>query len=311
MQTPSAPPIVRHSAHLRPWRRPLARLIAAAVACAFVGSAAACSAPRVEGRAEGERSVDVCETLLGEATDASTRGAEPGAPKIARYMAFEDASHRWLDVAIQCPARFAEGTLRSAQAQAAAYTLAGTIGVDYEPLTVTRLDDVDALGIGGDALAKLALAEDRAGFATEVIAGRFADGVADDARTAALAEDGALLAMSNDHKETASRLMHLSDGAKDLRRKVYATQALTKHSADVVDPATGLRANTVAVLEIDCARDELTAFDASAHVDYGTMPEGRRMQMRTALAQLSMLIATHAYTAFTLGYPSTDAALFG
>ena len=35
------------------------------------------------------------------------------------------------------------------------------------------------------------------------------------------------------------------------------------------------------------------------------------MQMRTALAQLSMLIATHAYTAFKLGYPSTDAALFG
>lgn len=286
------------------------RLAAAAVSCVLVLPAASCAAPRVEGRAESERSVDVCETLLAEADASSTRGAEEGALKIARYTAFEDATHRWLDVAIQCPTRFAEGTLRSAQAQAAAHALARTSGFSYEPLTVTRLDDVDELGIGGDALAKLALAEDRAGFATEVLAGRFADGVASDASTAALVKDGGLLAMSDDHKETASRLMYLSDGAKDLRRKVYATQELTAHSADVVDPATGLRANTVAVLEIDCAREELAAFDSSAHVDYTTMTQQQRTKTRAALAQLSMLIATHAYTAFTLGYPSTDPALF-
>ncbi|PAU70111.1 hypothetical protein B1400_0082, partial [Bifidobacterium italicum] len=203
------------------------------------------------------------------------------------------------------------GTLRSAQAQAAAHALAGALGDSYEPLTVERLDDVDALDIGGDALAKLALAEDRAGFATEVLAGRFADGAAEDEATARLVKDGDLLAMSDNHKETASRLMHLSDGARDLRRKVYATQELTAHSAQAVDPATGLRANTVAILEIDCARDELTAFDSSAHVDYATMSSPRRTQMRAALAQLSMLIATHAYTAFTLGYPRTDDVLFG
>lgn len=304
MQTPSTPSTARPSRTLR------TRLAAAAVSCVLVLSAASCAAPRVAGRAESERSVDVCETLLTEADVSSTRGAEEGAPKIARYTAFEDATHRWLDVAIQCPARFAEGTLRSAQAQAAAHALARTSGFSYEPLTVTRLDDVDELGIGGDALAKLALAEDRAGFATEVLAGRFADGVASDASTVALVKDGGLLAMSDDHKETASRLMYLSDGAKDLRRKVYATQELTAHSADVVDPATGLRANTVAVLEIDCAREELAAFDSSAHVDYTTMTQQQRTKTRAALAQLSMLIATHAYTAFTLGYPSTDPALF-
>ncbi|RSX45186.1 hypothetical protein D2E22_1866 [Bifidobacterium castoris] len=287
-----------------------AQLVAAAAVCALVAPTAACSAPRVEGRAESEQSVDVCETLLGEAAAASGHGDEAGAPKIARYMAFEDAAHRWLDVAIQCPARFAEGTLRSAQAQAAAHTLAGTVGASYEPLTVERLDDVDTLDIGGDALAKLALAEDRAGFATEVLAGRFADGVAEDATTARLVKDGDLLAMSDNHKETASRLMHLSDGAKDLRRKVYATQELTAHSGQAVDPATGLRANTVAILEIDCAREGLAAFDASAHIDYTAMSAQQRTQTRAALAQLSMLIATHAYTAFTLGYPRTDDVLF-
>lgn len=287
-----------------------ARLVAAAAVCVLVAPTAACSTPRVEGRAESEQSVDVCETLLDEAAAASGHGDDAGAPKIVRYMAFEDAAHRWLDVAIQCPARFAEGTLRSAQAQAAAQTLAGTVGASYEPLTVERLDDVDTLGIGGDALAKLALAEDRAGFATEVLAGRFADGVAEDATTARLVKDGDLLAMSDNHKETASRLMHLSDGAKDLRRKVYATQELTAHSGQAVDPATGLRANTVAILEIDCARDELTAFDSSAHVDYTAMSAQQRTQTRAALAQLSMLIATHAYTAFTLGYPRTDDVLF-
>lgn len=298
MQTPSA--FLHHPT----------RLAAAALALMLAVLPAACTTPRVEGRAESEHSADVCTTLDTRAKAISARADADGTPTLVRYTASDEASHAWLDVAIQCPTHFAEGTLRSAQAQYDARNLARSLGIGYEPLTVTRLDDVDTLTIGGDTLARIALAEDRAGFATEVLAGRFTDGVADDARTAALTADGDLLAMSNDHKETASRLMHLSNGAKDLRRKVYATEELTKDSATAIDPATGLRANTVAVLEIDCARDELTAFDESAHIDDATMNDEERAQMDAALLQLSMLIATHAYTAFALGYPSTDAALF-
>ncbi len=88
---------------------------------------------------------------------------------------------------------------------------------------------------------------ERAGFATDVLAGRFVSGVARDARTTPLAEDGTLLAMSENHKQTASQMMQLSNGARDLRQKMYGTDELLAHSANVTYTVNGFRATTVAV----------------------------------------------------------------
>lgn len=276
------------------------------VACCAAG----CAPPRLAGRAESEQRITACESLLIAAGDDTDAMFDANASLSERRLAARDAQHGWLDVAVQCPQRFAEGTLRSAQAQIVAERTASALGQTNQPLTVSRLDDVTALDVGGDALARLALAEDRAGFATEVLAGRFAAGEGSNAATAAMAADGSLLAMSGDHKQTASQMMHLARGAEDLRRKVYATADLVDVPDTMVDPATGLRANTVAVLEIDCAREELEAVRESGALTKTPGTDAERGRLRADLLQLSMLIATHAYTAFDLGYPYADFALF-
>ena len=164
--------------------------------------------------------------------------------------------------------------------------------------------------VGGDALAQAALADDRAGFATEVLAGRFVSGVARDARTTPLAEDGTLLAMSENHKQAASQMMQLSNGARDLRQKLYGTDELLAHSANVTDPVNGLRANTVAVVEMSCAREEMQAIAQSTRTMELPDDANAVQQAQQGLLQLSLLAATHAYTAFDLGYPSSDYAVF-
>lgn len=297
---------------LLPFPRVRRRLAAwAAILCA-VALCAACTAPRVSGKAEAERDANACESAFADAGEHSEAVTDVSLLLVERYQAARSAQHDWLDVAIQCPQRFSEGVLHSAQAQHYAATLASALGRDYQPLTVNRLDTVTALPIGNQALARLALAEDRAGFATQTLAGRYVAGMGSDAATAALADDGTLLDMSDDHKETASRLMSLTDsGQEDLRQKVYAAVTLIDDPDTAVDPTTGLRDNTLSIVEMDCAREELQDMEQYASLDHAADTEDAQRQLRASLLQLAMLIATHAYTAFDLGYPLTDSVLFG
>lgn len=285
--------------------------LAAALSCLFaVCLLAGCAAPRIAGRAESEQRLSPCESAVEAASAGTERAMSADSPITMRYVAAKQAQHDWLDVAVQCPLRFAEGTMRSAQMQYRTQQLARVLGANSKTLTVTRLDSVASVPIGGDALAQAALADDRAGFATEVLAGRFVSGVARDARTTPLAEDGTLLAMSENHKQAASQMMQLSNGARDLRQKLYGTDELLAHSANVTDPVNGLRANTVAVVEMSCAREEMQAIAQSTRTMELPDDANAVQQAQQGLLQLSLLAATHAYTAFNLGYPSSDYAVF-
>ncbi|MEE1295479.1 MAG: hypothetical protein UHD09_01185 [Bifidobacterium sp.] len=287
------------------------RAIAALAALCAAGLLTGCSAPRVTGKAESEQRVSTCEAAFYAASDSTDAADADGRVLAERYQSAVDAQHAWLDVAIHCPQRFSEGVLRSAQSQYEAYLLADRIGRAYQPLTVRRLDAVDELAIGGETLAYLALAEDRAGFGTEVLAGRYAAGEGSDRDTAKLSSSGALLDISDDHKESASRLVSLAGSKqKDLRQKVYATQEIVDSPDTIKDLTTGLTANTVAVVEMDCVREELQAVAHYGTLDDVEEDDASQKQLRADLLQLAMLIATHAYTAFTLGYPDRDDVLF-
>lgn len=263
-----------------------------------------CSAPRVEGRAESESQQTTCDKFYARATQHDVQASK--APHmIMRYYAANEAQHDWLDVAIQCPNRFTEGTIRSVQMQLATKDLAQSLGQEYTSLSISRLDGIDSIAVSGKSLATMALAEDRAGFATEVLAGKYASTAPKIRNTniQELAQNNAsgMLRVSNNHKETASQLMNAAQNdsnIQDLRRKVYATQELTAHPNTIVDPATGIQAPTYAVIEMDCAREELAAFEPAT-------PSSTR-----GLLHLSMLIGTHIINAIEAGYPSNSEAIF-
>lgn len=290
-----------------------ARTVAVALTTlAFIG-VTACSAPRIAGRAEQEQELGPYERFLETAQSYSNTMGDANIPLYLRYFTASLAQHDWLNVALQCPSQFGDATMHSAQAQHFTRLAANHFGFAYAPLTVTKLDTVDSLDLPGEALATIALAEDRAGFAAEVLAGRYDSFAPTSANTSAdtefvrrLAANATLLTMSDNHKEAAARLTMLSKGAQDIRRKVYDTRMLTTSEVNATDPATGLRTRAPAIVEMDCAREQLQRVDNLPASAIATA----QSQSSDALLQLSLLIATHAVTAFDLGYPSADYALF-
>lgn len=233
----------------------LLRLAAAVAGAALALSA--CSPPRIDGRAEAEQEPSPCESALYAALGHDAT-ADSAAPALLRYHALRAAWGEWLDVAANCPTRFDEGVLRAAKAAARAVVLGGRRGVEPgdwdDTVEAAAMDaDTDLAGLSAriDA-AGAALAEDRAGFAVEVLAARGAA--------------GASLTLSDRHKAAAELLASLSD--EDARLKVYDVAAILDSPDAAVDAANGLRASTLAVVEMDCTRS-LVAAAGDAEADGG------------------------------------------
>ncbi|MBW3092679.1 hypothetical protein KIH79_06905 [Bifidobacterium sp. 82T10] len=333
---------------------PLAvRLVSAIAALAATLSLSSCASPRFAGRAESEQTLSACESAYYAAADSSAMAA-PGSnwPAIMRYLSARSAASQWIEVAAQCTDRFSEGVLRAAQSQYAAAVLgerlglgdgasqsdndgqaddaseshateggsddSGTFTVTPEDVTSTSasaehdLTGVAALDVTPTALASMALAEDRAGFVAEILTAR-----GDDAH--------ATLKLSAMHKSAGERLISLSrvEATADPRQKAYDISQLTAHPDRIVDPATGLTAPTLAVAEINCAREELDALSPAGQTtqssdttnDSGessgtaaTTNEAR--EESESLRILARFVSSRVARAFSYGYPTFDQALF-
>ena len=135
--------------------------------------------------------------------DYATHPAE-GTPLLEQYATGLAAPLTWIDVAGYCSGRFAEGTLRDAQTKQWLAFLADKFGQSAPEVTPARLDGVTSANVDRPVLDAMAVAEDRAGFAIEVLAAR--------GQTA-----GATLALSDMHKTAGQQLVtvgqsYLSDG---------------------------------------------------------------------------------------------------
>ena len=162
--------------------------------------------------------------------------------------------------------------------------------METSDVTLSRFDGVESLDIDADSICTMAQAEDEAGFATQVLAARSVGSVT--------------LDVSDRHKATSQRLVSFS-GQNDNRGKTYDAADLLAHSDTTVDDANGISAPASAIIEMNCARIEITAVAGS------TASQSTSEQSRSeTLAVLSSLIADRAELAFEWGYPSFDEALF-
>lgn len=301
----------------RPFIASLAAIAAAmtAVVCTLALAIPAHALPGVAGRAD-DAELGPCEQALqsGYRNRSIYRSSMPSS---TRLLAAMSARNAWRTVALDCPQRFVEGTVRSAYATFAATTLADRLGVSnivVEP--GTRLDDNTGLDLDADALAAMSLAEDRAGFAYEVLA----------ARRGANAQ---LYALSNERKANAQLLATAVKQSKDPRQKVYSIAAIASNPSETTDPSTGLSAPTTAVIEMNCALEQLAAFDGGNASDDGVdamsgssasgasgsteSPSGADVgitdKQKPGMATVSSLIAGHIAQALSDGYPAIDSAL--
>ena len=98
----------------------------------------ACSMPRIAGRAEAEQRQSPCEKAYFDATADNKIAHDQHQHIIRRYFSAQQAVSAWTNTAAQCPARFAEGTLRSAQARHMARALGDQLSVAIAPITLSR-----------------------------------------------------------------------------------------------------------------------------------------------------------------------------
>ena len=267
----------------------------------LVASLTACSAPRIAGRAEAELQPSPCEKAYAAATANADIMADRSRHIIMRYLAAQEAVSDWANTAAYCPARFADGTLRSAQARHTARLMAARLTINIAQPTLSRCDGIDSFDIDADSLSAMSVAEDQAGFAMEVFAAR--------------SIGHATLDISDRHKTTSQRLISFS-GAEDTRAKTYDVAQLLAHPDTIVDSATGLFAPTDAVIEMNCARSEIAAVESSSNstsdsAQSRTTAENSSDDSRQqSLGILTSMIADRVDLALTWGYPSFDEALF-
>nr|WP_303795934.1 hypothetical protein [Bifidobacterium catenulatum] len=267
----------------------------------LVASLTACSAPRIAGRAEAEQQPSPCEKAYADATANADIMADRSRHIVMRYLAAQEAVSDWANTAAYCPARFADGTLRSAQARHTARLMAARLAINIAQPTLSRCDDIDSLDVDADSLSAMSVAEDQAGFAMGVFAAR--------------SIGHATLDISDRHKTTSQRLISFS-GAEDDRAKAYDVAQLLAHPDTIVDSATGLFAPTDAVIEMNCARSEIAAVASSSNstsdsAQSRTTAENSSDDSRQqSLGILTSMIADRVDLALTWGYPSFDEALF-
>lgn len=371
-------------ARMRVRMRTVIAAIAACVAVApFAGCASSASLPRLQSQVDDVTALSTCESAYltavsgttvryaGKPSDANGASGVSGTtgvtdttgthgttsdttgttttttaptfdalPAMMRYFAARTSADAWTTVAVGCTGRFAEGTLHAAQASYVAQSLASRLGLPGISPETVDYGDVVGLDIDPSVLSALSLAEDRAGFAVEVLA----------ARKVA----GATLAMSDNHKTAAQHLFTLSGEDKDPRQKVYTVDSLVAHPDSLGDPANGIAANTVSVIEMNCAREYLDAVagatgdgdasgdsadsaaakDGSGTTDTASSGSGSSSGSASAadkantaddgnenavsairasdktLRWLSRMASARAWRAFDLGYPAFNAALF-
>lgn len=147
---------------------------------------------------------------------------------IMRYLAAKQAVGQWSEVAATCTQRFAQGTIRSAQAEHVAVTLGTRLGGNdtYRTVSDDSLRQVLGIDLDGATLGAMSLAEDRAGFVMEVLAARDTP--------------GATLSRSDRHK-TAGQLLFTASGlSRDPREKVYDIQKILASPTSMTDSTTGL-----------------------------------------------------------------------
>jgi hypothetical protein len=304
--------------HFMHSERHLIRAIGGALAGCLLLSTTGCAAPQLETQVEASRAANPCSRAYRSANEAHNVMAGHNS-RLLRFLAATTADSQWTEVAAACPQRFAQGTMRAAQAQHLAHVLAPSVGGTYsESAAATHrggLDGRTQLHADTNVLSVTVLAEDRAGFAAEVLAAR---GVSN-----------ATLTLSDDHKATASRLFSLASAAgniKDPRQKVYSVKQLLANQDTIIDAATGLRVPTMAAVEIDCAREEIAGVGdgQSAQSTQNTQDSQDAQQSQGSSASspaddsasadglraLSLLASSRMEQAFDFGYPSYDAALF-
>lgn len=179
----------------------------------------------------------------------------------------KETAKAWQEVAIQCDTKFAEATIKNAQimlklSQKSSNSSSNSPNKikDYakneEESAIKSIREFthnnESLRLSHDPLAQAAAGEDRLAFILQTLAAKNLD--------------KKLIKLSDNIASISNIFMHIAGSGEDVRKKTYNMPVDALSSGKTRDYTTGKTLDIAAISYMECAREELLAFNTSMYI---------------------------------------------
>lgn len=179
----------------------------------------------------------------------------------------KETAKAWQEVAIQCDTKFAEATIKNAQIMLKlsqksnnSFNNSSNKINDYaknEEISAIKsirefTHNNESLRLSHDHLAQAAAGEDRLAFILQTLAAKNLD--------------KKLIKLSDSIASISNIFMHIAGNGEDVRKKTYNMPVDALSSGKTRDYTTGKTLDIAAISYMECAREELLAFNTSMYI---------------------------------------------
>lgn len=175
----------------------------------------------------------------------------------------KETAKAWQEVAIQCDTKFAEATIKNAQIMLKLSQKSNNSPnkiKDYaknEEISAIKsirefTHNNESLRLSHNPLAQAAAGEDRLAFILQTLAAKNLD--------------KKLIKLSDNIASISNIFMHIAGSGEDVRKKTYNMPVDALSSGKTRDYTTGKTLDIAAISYMECAREELLAFNTSMYI---------------------------------------------
>lgn len=183
----------------------------------------------------------------------------------------KETAKAWQEVAIQCDTKFAEATIKNAQIMLKLSQKSNNSPNNSSNNSPNKIKDYakneeesaiksirefthnnESLRLSHDPLAQAAAGEDRLAFILQTLAAKNLD--------------KKLIKLSDNIASISNIFMHIAGNGEDVRKKTYNMPVDALSSGKTRDYTTGKTLDIAAISYMECAREELLAFNTSMYI---------------------------------------------
>lgn len=246
----------------------------------------------------------------------------------------KETAKAWQEVAIQCDTKFAEATIKNAQIMLKlsqksnnSFNNSSNKINDYaknEEISAIKsirefTHNNESLRLSHNPLAQAAAGEDRLAFILQTLAAKNLD--------------KKLIKLSDNIASISNIFMHIAGNGEDVRKKTYNMPVDALSSGKTRDYTTGKTLDIAAISYMECAREELLAFNTSMYITaYNSKNEveesdnseeesnsksennskNKRLNEKDIVNKfkriLIKLVTSRLLRAYSLGYPTSESS---
>lgn len=251
-----------------------------------------------------------------------------------KYSFLKETAKAWQEVAIQCDTKFAEATIKNAQimlklsqkSNNSSNNSSNKINDYAKNEEISAIKSIrefthnnESLRLSHNPLAQAAAGEDRLAFILQTLAAKNLD--------------KKLIKLSDNIASISNIFMHIAGNGEDVRKKTYNMPVDALSSGKTRDYTTGKTLDIAAISYMECAREELLAFNTSMYITaYNSKNEveesdnseeesnsksennskNKRLNEKDIVNKfkriLIKLVTSRLLRAYSLGYPTSESS---